>query len=59
MKIPDPSPPELKNHGSLLCSQRATINLLGLLGSITISPTPVLLVAYNILFQVLPPSLVL
>ena len=57
--MPDPSPPELKNQGSLLCSQSAAINLLGLFGSITKSATPVLLFANSIFCQVLPPSVVL
>ncbi len=59
MCIPEPSPPELKNQGSLLCSQSAAMSLLGFLGSITKSATPVLVLAYKTLFQVYPPSVVL
>ena len=59
IKIPEPSPPELKNQGSLLCSHNATINLFGFVGSITISPTPVLLFENKTLLHVFPPSTVL
>src|SRR6056297_1427522 len=56
---PLPSPPELKNHGSLLCSHMAAISLFGFFGSITKSATPVLLFTNNTFSQVSPPSVVL
>ena len=55
----DPSPPELKNQGSRLCSHMATNSLFGFVGSMTMSATPVLLFVNNILFHVFPPSVVL
>ena len=59
MCIPEPSPPDLKNQGSRLCSHNVAISLFGLVGSIIKSATPVLLLINNILFQVCPPSVVL
>src|SRR6056297_3206295 len=56
---PLPSPPELKNQGSLLCSHMAAINLLGFVGSMTKSATPVLLFTNKTFSQVSPPSVVL
>ena len=59
MYKPLPEPPELKNQGSRLCSHIAAINLLGLVGSIIRSATPVLLFTKRTFSQVSPPSVVL
>ena len=52
---PDPFPPELKNHGSLLCSHMAAISLFGFVGSIIKSAAPDLLFVNNIFSQLSPP----